>query len=534
MLMLKNLTKAYGNRFVLHKISYHFPANHRIALVGANGAGKTTLLNIICKKDEADTGEIVGPKGLIVGYLPQQPNPHPQETLLAECLDGAEQLKGITAQRDRVLEKMAQDYTDALFFQFEALEQQYQYLEGYQLEGMACRLLTGLGFDEDQWDKDPRLLSGGWRMRLELARVLINQPQFLVLDEPTNHLDLPSLIWLEKELANYKGTLLFVSHDQDLLNRLSTLTLHLHQGQLTPYVGNFEAFMAQKELKELQSQQLSKNLQNRYAHIERFVDRFRAKPSKAAQVRSRLKMLSRLKDLQETIPETAEIAEMTLRLKVGVASGRQVFTLKDGEIGYDNPLAKKMMLTIQRGQRIAVVGANGIGKSTLLKSIVGLVPWRAGEARGGHNVVMGYYAQEQGDTLDLHQTALENLQAAAPNLNLSEARSLLGAFLFKGDDVFKRTGVLSGGEKSRLALSCLLGQRPNFLLLDEPTNHLDMASAAVLADALAEYEGTLMFVSHDRNFISEVSTHIFVMKRQGGNGNFLRENDGHFDFEAAL
>lgn len=531
MLMLKNLTKAYGNRFILKHISYHFPASHRIALVGANGAGKTTLLNIICQKDEADTGEVVRPKGLVVGYLPQQPNPHPQATILAECLDGAVQLKDITSQRDHALEEMTREYTDALFFKFEELEQQFQHLGGYQLEGVACRLLTGLGLEESQWEDNPRLLSGGWRMRLELARVLINQPQFLVLDEPTNHLDLPSLIWLEKELTNYKGTLLFVSHDQDLLNRLPTLTLHLHQGQLTPYVGNFEAFMTQKELKQLQSQQLSKNLQNRYDHIERFVDRFRAKPSKAAQVRSRLKMLSRLKDLQETIPEESEVDEMTLRLKIGATSGRQVLLIKDGEIGYDWPLAKKMNLSIQRGHRIAVVGANGIGKSTLLKSMVGEIPWRGGEVRPGHNVVMGYYSQDQGDALDLGKTALENMLQAAPDVTMQEARGLLGAFLLKGDDVFKRTSVLSGGEKSRLALCCLLGQRPNFLLLDEPTNHLDMASAAVLADALAEYEGTVIFVSHDRAFISQVSTHIFVMTRHGG-ASFLKENDGHFDFNS--
>ncbi len=520
MIYLQNLTKKFADRCILKDVTYHFPEQERIALVGANGAGKTTLLNMITGLEEWDSGTITKPKKITLGYLPQEPNPTPAPTILEECMNGAYFLADVCRNRDAALAKMAEDYSEAVFEEYEKWEEAYQKNGGYTLESEAKKYLTGLGFDTASFTKSPLTLSGGWRMRLELARVLINKPDFLILDEPTNHLDLPSLIWVESFLQSFRGTLLFVSHDRDLLNRLSTVTLHLQNGTLTPYKGNFDAFLEEREQRQLQNEAESKNLQKRYAHIERFVERFRYKPSKARQVQSRLKMLARLKSLEDNIVFEEEESEIHFTLAVGSQSGKHVLTLKDATIGYDKPLAKKLNLKIERGQKIAVIGANGIGKSTLLKSIAERIPLLNGALTFGLNVTPGYYAQDQLDLLDEKKTVIENLLSAHPTLSEREARRLLGNFLFRKDDVFKFVSVLSGGEKSRLGLCCLLAQKANFLILDEPTNHLDMASTETLSDALEEYVGTVLFVSHNRAFINEVATHIFAMTPDGRGGLF--------------
>lgn len=506
MILLQNISKAYAGRFVLSKVSYHFPHNERIALFGVNGTGKTTLLKILCGLDEPDVGTVIRPKALVLGYLPQDPNPCPQSTVWLECMDGAYQVQNLAKSRDKALLEMSEHYSDELYERYEQLEQQFNLLGGYQLEGLAHELLEGLGF-LDKLDQDPKTLSGGWRMRLELARVLINKPNFLVLDEPTNHLDLPSLEWLESYLQDFKGTLLFVSHDQELLTRLPTLFLHLHQGTLKAYKGNFPAFLEQKELQRAQNEASLKNLQRRQEDIQRFVDRFRFKASKAAQAQSRLKMLASLKEMEQALPVELDPSDITIRLNIPSPSGKHVLTLDDVSIGYDKPLIKRLTIKLDRGQKIAISGANGIGKTTLLRTLVGEIPLLGGTLRFGHNVLMGYYCQDQLEHLDESKPALDNLLDVAPHLSEQEARRLLGAFLFTGKDAFKQTSVLSGGEKSRLALCRLLAQNPNFLILDEPTNHLDMASTLILADALANYEGTIIFVSHNRAFIKQVATH---------------------------
>lgn len=506
MILLKNISKAYSGRFVLSDVSYHFPQQERIALLGVNGAGKTTLLKILCGLDEADTGTITRPKALVLGYLPQDPNPDPQSTVLLECMDGAYQVRQIAQKRDKALADMEVHYSDELYETYEKREQEFNLLEGYKLEGFAHELLEGLGFQE-MLDCDPKTLSGGWRMRLELARVLINKPNFLVLDEPTNHLDLPSLEWLESYLQDYTGTLLFVSHDQELLTRLPTLTLHLNQGLLKAYRGNFPAFLEQKEMHRMQNEAFVKNLQRRQEEIQRFVDRFRSKASKASQAQSRLKLLASLKDMEQEVPLEINPGDITIRLHVPSPSGKHVLTIDEANVGYEKPLIKRLTLKLDRGQKMAITGANGVGKTTLLKTIVGDLPLLSGDLKWGHNVLTGYYNQDQLEQLDETKSALDNLLAAAPALTMQEARQILGAFLFSGKDVFKQTSVLSGGEKSRLALCSLLAQKPNFLVLDEPTNHLDMASTLILADALASYEGTVIFVSHNRAFIKHLATH---------------------------
>lgn len=514
MIFLQNVTKKYAGRPILTEVTYRFPEGECIALVGPNGTGKTTLLNIITGLEEADSGSVTKPKKVTIGYLPQDPNPEPKSTLLEECMDGAYELREIRFKRDEALARMGGNYSDEIFYEYEALESAYYQKGGYSLESEARGYLRGLGFKAAQFDQSPESLSGGWRMRLELARTLINKPDFLVLDEPTNHLDLPSMIWLEEFLETFKGTLLFVSHDRDLLNRLSTVTLHLQKGVLTAYKGNFDTFLEQHELKQLQNEAASKNIQARYEHIERFCDRFRAKPSKAAQVRSRMKMLARLRSLESSIVHEEEASQMTLSIKVEVSSGKQVMTLTDGSIGYGLPLATRLFLKIERGQKIAIIGANGIGKSTLLRTISGEIPLLKGELTLGPNVKIGYYAQDQVQALDDRKTVLENIMAQG-DVSEQRARATLGGVLFQKDDVFKKTGVLSGGEKSRLGLSCLIVQKSNFLLLDEPTNHLDMSSTEVLSDALEDFKGTTLFVSHNRSFINQIATHIFAMTADG-------------------
>ena len=516
MIMLQDISRRYGDRFVLNGVSFHFPSKGRVALVGVNGAGKSTLLNIICKLDEPDGGLMIQPKSCVLGYLPQEPNPTPEPTILQECVASATDLNTLRLALEAALLEMGENYSDEGYARYEKIEHAFRDQGGYALEAEAKSILVGLGFTTAQFDQDPTNLSGGWRMRLELARIFIRKPNFLVLDEPTNHLDLPSMIWLESYLLNFSGTLLLVSHDQELLNRLSTTTLHIQAGQVTAYAGNFDDFLQQFELRQAQSAHGAKQMAAQQAHIEKFIERFRGKPSKAAQVRSRYKMLGRLQAVEQGTPEQSEDAAMSLNLPVKVKSGLHVLKVIDASIGYgDRALAKKVNLEVKRGQKVAIIGANGIGKSTLLKSIVGATPFLQGTSEQGHQVKMGYYAQNQMDTLDTNLTVLDNVMQARESMSLQEARRILGCFLFTRDDVFKPFKVLSGGEKSRVGLAHLLAQECNFLLLDEPTNHLDMMSTGILANSLSEYEGTALFVSHNRAFINSVATHIFAMTPDG-------------------
>jgi ATP-binding cassette subfamily F protein 3 len=511
MIYIQNLVKRLGGKAVLDDVSYHFPEGEHIALVGDNGAGKSTLLNILCKLDEADEGTIIRPKGLVLGYLPQEPSEHPKETVFTECLEGAIRVKAVEKERDRYLTEMGEAYTDELYEMYEKAEAEFQALHGYELESDAKKYLVGLGFSTEQFDQSPLELSGGWRMRLELAKILVNNPNFLILDEPTNHLDLPSLIWLEKYLQGFSGTVLFVSHDRALLNRLATITLHLGYGNLTAFVGNYDRFVVQRELQDTQAEAQVKGLQQKQAAHQQFIDRFGAKASKATQAQSRQKMLDRLKEEESAIKLPKAQRIISANLKIASPSGKDVLKLVKGVVGYTSPIARNLNLFIQRGQRIAIIGANGIGKSTLVKTLAGSLPLLAGELTCGHNVMLGYHAQNHLDSLNGNGTALENVCQANPRMTEQEARGLLGQFLIQKDEVFKQVRVLSGGEKNRVSLCCLLGRQANFLILDEPTNHLDMASADILAKTLAEFKGTILFVSHDRAFIDTVATHIFVV-----------------------
>ena len=510
---IESLSKSYGFRTLFADINYSLPEGERIALVGSNGAGKSTLLNILCGLDSSDTGTVKLPKNTDIGYLPQSPNPMPGGTVIEECITGAKKLFAIKEEMDEWEGKIASGSMEAIE-KYSECEAMYAQLEGYSIEARATSILHGLGFSEAMTAKNPTELSGGWRMRLELAKIFIQNPTFLILDEPTNHLDLPSLIWVESWLKSFKGTLLFVSHDRALLNRLSTITLHLFGGKLRPYPGNFDKFLVTRELNQELELKKAANLEQKRVHMEKFVEKFGAKASKATQAQSRVKMIEKIRTLESELE--IDDAEQSLKINIPEAqkSPRIAVEIKDGCIGYDQPLSSGINLTLEKGHKIGIIGANGIGKSTLLKTLCGLIPSLAGEFKISPTLQETYFAQDQLGTIDMNQTVLDNILHST-ELGERDSRALLGSFMFSKDDVDKTASVLSGGELSRLGLAKTLGLKSGLLILDEPTNHLDMSSVAMLCEALAQYTGNLLFVSHDRTFIDAVSTHIFAMIPDG-------------------
>lgn len=515
MILLKNISKTFGQRFLFKDINYTFPQNGRAALIGNNGAGKTTLLNIICGLDENFEGKILIPKQVRMGYLPQIYNQNPLSSLLNEAMSGASEINAVVRERSEVLLKIEQDYTQKLYDRFEVLEDQFKALKGYRIEEDTKHLLKGFGFQQEQFDLPVTQLSGGWRMRLEFVKMLINKPNFLVLDEPTNHLDLPSIEWLETFLQKYEGIILFVSHDKDLLNRLATHVLHLRQGKLTEYPGNFDAFLEGFELKQTQNSQIVRQLDTQRAHIETFIKRFGAKASKASQARSKLKALLKLEMLKDSV-EIEQLSDtMNLTLQNPKPSGKVVLKVNSISIGYDKPLLKGLNFIIERGMRLAILGANGLGKTTLLKTLLGIQKQLQGSLEFGHNVQIGYFAQENIESLDETQTILENASQANTHLREQDLRCLLANLGISGGEVNKKVAVLSGGEKSRVALSCLLAKQPNTLFLDEPTNHLDLSACENLAMSLSDFSGTVIFVSHNSAFINSVATHTLYLEQHG-------------------
>jgi ATP-binding cassette subfamily F protein 3 len=433
MLILNNLSKNFNGRFVLQNINYNFPENAIVALVGVNGAGKTTLLNILCNLDTPDDGNVTKAKSKIIGYLPQEPNPDPLESILLECMSGARELFQIKKDMEEANLAMAEDFTNEKYEKFEYLENLFRSKDGYSFEYNTSNILLGLGFKEDQLDKHPKVLSGGWKMRLELAKILLEDPDFLVLDEPTNHLDLPAILWLENYLKKFRGTILFVSHDETLLNSLPNMILHLKNGSLTEYQGNYDNFLIQYELREANKVAAVKNIEGKIETVSRFVERFGAKASKATQAQSKRKMIERLEREASSISIDKSDAEINIRIPITQKSGKDVVIFENCAIGYDKPLVKKISFTAVRGQKIAIIGANGLGKSTLIKSIIGHQPFLSGDVAIGHNVKMAYYAQDQAEYLDMNKTALDNLKEANFNLSEGNARGLLASFLFKGD-----------------------------------------------------------------------------------------------------
>ncbi len=496
MLTISQLSKGFGPKVLFTDISYRLQRGERVGLVGPNGAGKTTLFSIVLGQTEPDSGEIETERGIRMGFLPQESAPAGEETVIELATAISPEMEAL---HKTLRAHPAPDSPERL-----AAMERFVELDGYALEARAKRILAGLAFRQEDHDMPARQLSGGWIMRAHLARLLVMEPDLLLLDEPTNHLDLETLGWFQNQLKHYPGALLTISHDRAFLNAVCDGIAEIAHGRLHLYKGNYENYLQEKAERESQQWAAYKNQQREIAHLEDFVRRFRAKATKASQAQARLKQLEKMERIQapEAAPDTIHFT-----FPQPERSGQRVATLESVDQAYGkHQVYRDLNLTVEKGQRIVLVGPNGAGKSTLLKILAEQIPIQSGHRELGLKVTVGYFSQQRVDILDLERTVLdEAMEKVTAGMNETDVRTLLGAFLFRGDDVFKKVKVLSGGEKSRLALVKLLLAPPNFLLLDEPTTHLDMPSIDALIQALNNYQGTLIFVSHDVHFIRAIA-----------------------------
>ena len=498
MLTVSQLSKGFGPQTLFNEVSLRILSGDRVGLVGPNGTGKTTLFSIILGDAEPDSGKIELERGARIGFLPQESAPAGEETVTELAASISPDLKETFKTLREVPDPDSPEHLAAL--------EKFAELEGHQLEAKAKRLLAGLAFRPEDFDKPAHTLSGGWIMRAHIARLLVMEPDLLMLDEPTNHLDLETLGWFQGQLKRYAGAILTISHDREFLNAVCDGVVEISHRKLRRYQGNYEQYLVQKAEREAQHLAAYQNQQREIAHLKSFITRFRAKASKASQAQARIKQLEKMKLIEA--PEGAE-ATISFQFPQPKRSGQRVATCKNVRQAYgDLVVYKNLDLEIEKHERIVLVGPNGAGKSTLLKILGDVIPIEAGTCELGHNVEVGYFSQQRVDVLDLERTALEEAMERVEN-NVTEAnvRTLMGSFLFRGDDVFKKVKVLSGGEKSRLALIKLLLAPPNLLLLDEPTTHLDMPSIDAFIRALQRYTGTIVFVSHDVHFIRAIAKH---------------------------
>ncbi len=530
MISLDAVSKGYGGQELLRGMSWRIGRGERIGLVGPNGAGKTTLCRILAGVEEPDAGRVHQDTGVTVGYLPQEVTGGEDRTVLAEALSGFDEVWRLEAQLESLAARMAgPDAPPGLTDTYGEVQHRFEALGGYRLEAEAKIILDGLGFEADAIHRPLAEFSGGWRMRAALARLLLLRPDLLLLDEPTNHLDLESLAWLENFLAAYEGTVVIVSHDRYFLNRMVTAIADLGGGGVTIYHGDYDHFLVEREARQALLEAQARNQAKRVAEIERFIDRFRYKASKARQVQSRVKMLDRM----DRIETEAAARRIHFSFPQPPRTGRLVGRLIGVHKAYgDNVVYAGMDFQVERGDRVALVGVNGAGKSTLLKMLAGALEFDRGERLLGSHVEVQYYAQHQLDALDPTRTVLEELEHAAPEAQISRLRTILGSFLFSGDAVGKKVAVLSGGEKARLALAKMLARPAALLCMDEPTNHLDLASKEVLEDALSGFTGTIVFISHDRYFINRIATQVVEVAR-GQLTTHLGTYDDYLDSKAA-
>ncbi len=503
MLQIQNLTYSVGERHILRDISWTIPSGRRIALIGANGAGKTTLLRLITGQLPPVSGQFIRPRDFSVGYLPQEEISFGKGSILHLAMEGRRELLEIFDQMQEIHDALEQSSThnEALIRRLGDLEHQYSQLGGYELEYQAKKILSGLGFSENDFQRSLANFSGGWRMRVYLARILLQQPDLLLLDEPTNHLDLSSLEWIENYLRTFTGSMIIVSHDRFFIDRLAQEIAELQNGRLTVYSGNYRFYEKQKALNEEHLIQRYMQQREERQRLEKFINRFRYKATKAAQVQSRIKQLEKMEHIE--LPPGSKT--ISFKIKADSPSYKDVLHIKNLWFRYDDDwVLQDINLDMYSGEKIALVGVNGAGKTTLTRLISGELQAQRGQLVLGERVHVSYYAQHQIDTLNLNNTIMDEVAATAAESFRSQLRDILGVFQFSGDDTQKIVGVLSGGEKARVSLAKIILSPCNFLIMDEPTNHLDLASKEALEQALQDYDGTLLLISHDRYFLDKL------------------------------
>jgi ATP-binding cassette subfamily F protein 3 len=512
-----NISKAFGTRDILRDVSFRVDGGEKIGITGPNGAGKSTIFRLIAGEMSPDAGTVSRARDLTIGYLHQEPQPSHREQSLLEFTENAlADLRDIEIQMTVLEHRLASrpQNSQADLQQLGHLQTRFENMGGYERRTRAEKALSGLGFAAADFTRPFEEFSGGWRMRAELARTLVALPHVLLLDEPTNYLDVPAVEWLREFLSNWPGTLLLISHDRYLLNQLTSITLEVTGGKVTRYPGNYEYYAEARKQRHAQLQAARQNQDRRRAQLERFVERFKAKNTKASQAQSRQKMLDKMVEIE--VPELAG-PPPRIRLAQPPRCGYEVVRLENAGFSYDNQqwVFRNLDLTIERGMKSVVVGPNGRGKTTLLRLAAGTMPPSAGNRQIAANVVTGYLAQDYTDAMAPLDTVYAAAKAVAPEAKENEVRNLLGSFRFSGDDIEKKVEVLSGGEKVRLALARLLLSNPNFLVLDEPTTHLDIPSREALESALVSYQGTVLLVSHDIQFIRRVATTVFELTASG-------------------
>ncbi|OYD43362.1 ABC-F family ATP-binding cassette domain-containing protein [Sphingobacterium cellulitidis] len=511
MISINNLTFEIGSRALYDEANWHIKPGDKVGLIGANGTGKSTLLKLIVGEFSPTSGTISMAKDLKLGYLNQDLlSYHSEKSILHVAMEAFERQNQLHTEIENLLKKLETDYSDDILNKLSDKQTEFEALDGYSIEFRAHEILAGLGFSEEEQKRPLATFSGGWRMRVMLARILLQAPDILLLDEPTNHLDLPSIKWLETYLQSFEGAIVIVSHDRYFLDRIINKTVESRKGKLTLYAGNYSFYLEEKSLREEIQGNQYKNQQAKIKQEERLIERFRSKASKAKMVQSRIKALDRMEKVDEVDDDNPEV---NFSFKFSKPSGRHVVTIENISKSYPNiDILDKTDGLIEKGDKIALIGANGKGKSTLLRIVADADTEFEGKSTKGHNVSQTFFAQHQLEALHLENSILQELVAFAPKHTETELRSILGSFLFTGDDVFKKIKVLSGGEKSRVALAKALTADANFLVLDEPTNHLDMASVNILIQALQQYEGTFIVVSHDRYFLDHVANKIWFIE----------------------
>jgi len=526
MLQIRNLHYSIGDRKLLDGIDWVIQPGKRSALIGPNGAGKTTLLRILMNEIEPADGTVTHPREYRIGCLPQEEIHLAGQTVLQTVLDGQEEIIRLEKHISRLHEALdapdAAAHRDKLLEQLGQLEHRYDALEGYHLESHAKSILSGLGFSQTDFSRPLSEFSGGWRMRVYLALLLVRKPDLLLLDEPTNHLDIPSLEWLEQFLVNFKGSIIIVSHDRFFIDRLAQEIAELDRGQLVHYAGNYHFYEKEKEqrdallLKKWKEQQVERERQ------ERFINRFRYKNTKAAQVQSRIKQLEKMEIID--LPPPPQRIDFDLRVEV--ASYKDVLTIENMSFKYDVQwVLKDITLNLSRGDRVCLIGANGAGKTTLTRLISGQLAPGRGSLKLGERTAIGYYAQHQVDALTMEATVYEEVASTIADCHVPRIRDVLGVFQFRGEDVFKKIKVLSGGEKARVSLAKILLSPVNFLIMDEPTNHLDKISKEALEHALSKYNGTMLLISHDRYFLDKLVSRVVDL----ADGR-ITEYDGNYSY----